>query len=77
MEVQTGGGFGKGFELTIHDKLGYSVAALRGGRSAVDVALMKAANKIAGRITQHLKAHGNLDEAVPTPFPEVKRRRSA
>lgn len=77
IEVHTSGGSGRGFELEIHDKLGYSIDALRGGRAEIDLAYKKAANKIAGRITQHLKKYGNLDDAIPTPFPEVKRRRSS
>lgn len=74
IDVRTSGGNGQPFQLDIHDKLGYSVAALRGGRGAVNIALMKAANKIAGNISRKMNALGSLED-VPTPFPEVKRRR--
>lgn len=73
-----------GDELTIEarDMLDYAVPALPNGRSDVDIALMKAANKTQGILVQYLNKYGTFffGEAAnigPTPFPEVVRRRSA
>lgn len=71
IEGANGGKFG----VTVHDKLGYSIPALRGGAAAMNVALMKAANKVAGQLAQGLKRIGSFEQPIPTPFPEVKRRR--
>lgn len=65
---------GGNFEVEARDALRYALHALRGGQAAVNAALMKAANKVASRIAHSLKARG-LDGNVPTPFPEVARRR--
>lgn len=62
-----------GYAVRVIDGLAYAADALRGGTGAVDLALMRAANKIAGRL-----AHRFGDALGPdfsTPFPEVKRRR--
>lgn len=62
-----------GYAVRVTDALAYAADALRGGSGAVDLALMRAANKIAGRM-----AHRFGDALGPdfsTPFPEVKRRR--
>ncbi len=59
-----------GYKVTISDALDYSGLALRSGPGAVDRALMKAANSIAGRLSK--VASARLGEAIPTPFPEVK-----
>lgn len=72
--VEHGGGAGYG--LTVEDNLDYAASALEGGKSAISVAMMKAANKIAGRIAQYEKAHF-FDEITATPFPEVVKRRIA
>lgn len=61
------------YAVRVEDVARHAVSALRGGEGAVDVALMKAANKIAGRL-----AHRFGDALGPdfsTPFPEVRRRR--
>lgn len=64
-----------GYEVDIEDSLAYASDALRGGAAAVNVALMKAANKIAGQLTHHLHRHGDFSQNFGTPFPEVKRAR--
>ncbi len=58
--------------VRVVDQLDYSSNALRGGDSAVETALMKAANKAYGV----LKRLGGipLDQDLGTPFPEVKRK---
>ena len=64
-----------GYGLTVEDNLDYAADALDGGQSAISLAMMKAANKIAGRIAQFEKAHF-FDERTATPFPEIRQRRS-
>lgn len=63
------------FVLEVVDSLGYATAALKGGPSAVELAVQRAANKIAGRLAK--VADKKFGEKIPTPFPEVKKRRSA
>lgn len=72
-KVTTGGdGRGAGsFWFQFEDELNYSMRALKGDVAAIDIAMMKAANRTAGLIN-HL-AGFDLDEQIPTPFPEVKR----
>lgn len=65
---------GGNFEFEARDALRYALHALRGGKPAIDAALMKAANKVASRIAHALKSRG-LEGNAPTPFPEVARRR--
>lgn len=67
-------GTGNQFVLEIHDKLGYAQQALRGGSAAVDLALKRAANKIAGRLCK--VAEKKFGEKIISPFPEVKKRRA-
>lgn len=62
------------FILNIRDNLGYAVQALRGGQAAVDLALKRAANKIAGRLCR--VAERKFGERIATPFPEVRKRRA-
>ncbi len=69
--------WGADYAIHIADTLSYAMAAVRGGQTAVELAYKKAANKIAGRITQALKRSGGLESAVPAPFPEIVRRRKA
>ena len=64
-----------GYGLRVEDNLDYAADALEGGKSAISVAMMKAANKIAGRIAQYEKAHF-FDERTATPFPEIRQRGS-
>ena len=68
--IATGGGF----ELELCDNLKYSLAAVRGGQSGVNLALAKAANKIAGRITRESRDNF-LIKGYKTPFPEILRTR--
>lgn len=70
-----GGVDAKDVTLHIEDRLDYAALALNGGPSAVDLALKKAGNKIAGRLSK--VAEAKLGEKVPTPFPEVRQRRVA
>ena len=62
------------FVLNIRDNLGYAIQALRGGQAAVDLALKRAANKIAGRLCR--VAEKKFGERIATPFPEVRQRRA-
>lgn len=67
-------GSGNAFTLEIHDTLNYAALALKGGPAAVNLALQRAANKIAGRLSK--VAEKRLGEKIPTPFPEVKQRKA-
>lgn len=64
---------GNDYSIAVTDELEYASDALKGGQSAVDLALMKAANKVYGM----LKHQGQLDleDDFGTPFPEVKQRK--
>lgn len=66
---------GETYSLEIRDQLDYALLALNGGKSAVDTAMMRSANKIAGMVKKALEARGDLAQDFETPFPEVKRRR--
>lgn len=63
--------------LTLHltNALRYAQQSVKGGQAGVDLALKKAANKIAGRLCK--VAEKKFGERVQTPFPEVKRRRAS
>lgn len=61
------------YAVRVTDEARHAVAALRGGEGAVDVALMKAANKIAGRLAHRFG--DALGSDFSAPFPEVRRRR--
>ena len=64
---------GDDYAVTVTDELDYALKALKGGRGMVDVALKKAANKIAGRLA---KVGGrSFAERIGTPFPEVRRKK--
>lgn len=67
---------GREMELSARSTLDYATLALKGGAPAVDLALKKAANKVAGQIAQALKRTGDVAKPFPAPFPEVKRRPS-
>ena len=72
-KVYESGGVSDGsYTVTISDALDYSRSALRSGAGAVERAMMKAANSIAGRLSK--VASTKLGETIPTPFPEVKGR---
>ena len=67
----------KTYGVTVSDALNYATKALKGGNRAVDSAMKKAANKVAGFITHLHHQKGDFIHDIKTPFPEVKRRRSA
>ena len=60
--------------LTLKDDLDYALAALKNGQNSVDIAIMKASNKIVSKINMKCK---NLlgFEKLETPFPEVRQRK--
>ncbi len=60
------------FRVSIRDNLSWAMDAVKGGQAGVDDALKRAANRIAGMISH--KANLPLEEKLPTPFPEVRRR---
>lgn len=62
------------FTLQVVSALDYSALALKNGPSDVDLALKRASNKIAGRLSKI--AEKTLGERIATPFPEVKQRRA-
>lgn len=63
---------GNSCSVRVVDRLDYSSNALRGGDSALETALMKAANKVYG-ILKHLGGIP-LGQDLGTPFPEVKKK---
>lgn len=67
---------GKGtFGLEYRDELNYAIPALKSGKSGVETAMQKAANKIAGMITHSAHVNGDFEHDVKTPFPDIKRRK--
>ena len=60
------------YSVVITDNLEYATSAA-GGEAAIETALKKAANKVAG-ILKHCASH-DLKEDFETPFPEVKKRK--
>lgn len=62
-----------GFYIAIKEDIDYAMDALKNGRATIDIALKKAANKIAGRLAKEV-AGRPFAEKVETPFPEVRRR---
>lgn len=67
---------GDRYILDVRDNISFAQLAVRGGAIGVQIAMKKAANKIAGLI-QHTCRKILLPGELPTPFPEVRRRRSA
>lgn len=61
------------YSIKVTDELDYASDALKGGRSAVSIALMKAANKVYGMLAHHSRIP--IDQDFGTPFPEVRQRR--
>ena len=62
---------GDDFSLHVADNLNYAKLAREGGKGAMETAMMRAANSIAGRLR---KAAGTrLDMDLQTPFPEVTK----
>ena len=70
VDVQDGDGE---YSVMITDELDYATDAVKGGESAIQTALMKAANKVAGTL-KHF-ASSDLKDTLETPFPEVKKRK--
>lgn len=62
-------------EMRLVDKLNYAMFALKNGPASVELALQKAANRIAGRLCK--VAEKKFGEKIQTPFPEVKKRKVA
>lgn len=69
--VYKGGDIGSNYTITIIDALRYSALAMKSGKNAVQRAMMKAANSIAGRLSK--VASAKLNEQIQTPFPEIKK----
>ena len=70
-------GNGGKYALVLDDNLNYALNAIKGGKTAVDVQMKKAMNKIVSVINQKLKKNGGLlgPTKLETPFPEVRKRR--
>lgn len=62
-----------GYFVSIDDELEYAISALKNDRATVDIAIKKAANKIAGRLAKEVAGRPFMDR-IETPFPEVRRR---
>lgn len=73
-QVRTTGG--DTFTLEIRDNLSYAKLALKGGDSAISLAMMRAANRTAGRLAAYEEAHFFNGPRTATPFPEIAKRRS-
>lgn len=58
------------YVIAVDDLLRYSKPALKSGPLAVERAMAKAANSIAGRLSKIATA--SLEAGLSTPFPEVK-----
>ena len=67
---------GDKYVLDIRDELMFAKLAVKGGDFGIQLAMKKAANKVAGYI-QHTCKKILLPGELPTPFPEIRRRRSA
>ena len=69
-------GFASGsLSLDYHDQLNYAIPALRSGAAGVELAMQKAANKVAGLINHTLHKAKDFEHDIPTPFPEVRKRK--
>lgn len=74
--TKAGSGFDGGqFMIEYFDALRYSMSALKGSYSSLDMALKKAANSTAAIINKM----GNvpLGEEIPTPFPEIAKSKAS
>ena len=67
---------GDKYILDVRDDISFAKLAVKGGAFGVQLAMKKAANKVAGYI-QHTCKKILLPGELPTPFPEIRRRRSA
>lgn len=69
-------GDGGTYTLILADNLNYAIDAIKGGRSNVETAFKKAANKIVSIINRKISSGKFLDaQKLETPFPEVRQRR--
>lgn len=67
-------GNGSNFSIQADDLLDYAKLALKGGDSAINLAIMKATNKIASVINKKCEKL-LLFEKIDIPFPEVKQKK--
>ena len=64
------------YTLILSDNLRYAIDAIKGGRSNVETAFKKAANKIVSIINRKISSGKFIGtEKLDTPFPEVRQRR--
>ena len=71
---KSGSGFDTGsYAVEVGINLAYSAAALKGGPALVQTAMMRAANRTAGILRNHLQRFPLTVEAPPTPFPEIAK----
>lgn len=69
-------GDGGTYSLVLSDNLRYALDAVKGGRSNVETAFKKAANKVVSVINRKISGGRFLEaEKLDTPFPEVRQRR--
>lgn len=74
--ASSGSGFGQGdYSVEVTDALGYAYSAMTHGSAEVEIAMRKAANKIAGLITHAHHLAGDFENDVVSPFPDIIRRR--
>ena len=67
---------GDKYILDVRDDISFAKLAVKGGDFGIQLAMKKAANKVAGYI-QHTCKKILLPGELPTPFPEIRRRKSA
>ena len=71
-----GNGFSSGkFAIQVEDNLVDALLAVKGGNSGLQMALQKAANSTVGRINSMMDKIGSFDKKIPTPFPEISKRK--
>lgn len=70
-------GSGGKYSLTLNDDLRYAEYAIRGGRMQVDTQIKKAMNKVVSVINRSIPDGATFfgKKKLPTPFPEVRRRK--
>lgn len=74
-----------GAEIFVYDLLDYAAAAVKGGRAAVDSALMKTCNKVTGEMRRWISERGSgfftsrglTAPNLSIPYPEVSSRRAS
>lgn len=66
-------GFDSGdIQIKAHDKIDYSLLALKSGKSGVDLAFKRTLNKMMGAIIHKLHTQDIFDGDYKIPFPEIK-----